>query len=160
MSEIGILARNKISKEIIILGFIVIFYSLQGMPTLDFSAYYARFSPSPQKLIFARYLLSIALRVVFLVSAIGILFRKDIFRKIIIFASFFTIATVYWKHPVIIYKRILMWKIVQGTIPASMIPKIDMLAWISALICYLIDIIVAFVLIYLFTRSKIKTQFK
>ncbi|MFA5276512.1 MAG: hypothetical protein WC417_06450 [Candidatus Omnitrophota bacterium] len=151
--------KDKISKEIIILGIIVIVYSLQGFPILDFDSYAAKLYPLPERLILARYIFSIALRIFLFITGIGVLFRKEIFRKCIIFASFFTIITVYWKHPVIVYKRILMLRIEQGVVPASMIPKIDMLAWKSALICYTVDIIIALVLIYLFTRPKIKERF-
>jgi len=159
MSRTGVVSKNKISKEIIILSFITILYSLQGMPTLDFNAYYIKFYPSPQKLIFARHLLSIALRVVLIVSGIGIVFRKEIFRKIIIFTSFFIIVTICWKHPIIAVKNFLIWKIKEGVLPVSLIPKINMVAWIYVVAYSISDIIVAFFLIYLFTRVKIKEQF-
>jgi hypothetical protein len=160
MSEIDIIVRKKLSKEIIILSIIVIAYSLQGLPTLDFNSYAVKLQPLPETLILFRYVFSLALRIVLFTSGIGILFRKEIFRKCIIFIGFLTIATVYWKHPVIIFKRILMLRIEQGVVSESMIPKMNMLAWKSAVICYIIDIIIVSVLIYLFTRPKIKEQFK
>jgi hypothetical protein len=160
MTEAGIVAKDKMSKEIIILSIIVILYSLQGFPAFDFNSYTAKLYPLPARLILARYVFSISLRIFLFITGIGVLFRREIFRKCIIFASFFTIVTVYWKHPVIIFKRVLIWRIEQGVVPVSMIPKINMLAWKSALICYIIDIIIALVLIYLFTRPKIKEQFE
>lgn len=160
MTEAGIVAKDKVSKEIIILSIIIILYSLQGMPILNFDSYALEFRPLPEKLILLRYAFSIALRIFLFITGIGILFRREIFRKCIIFASFFTIITVYWKHPVVVFKRVLIWRIAQGVVPVSMIPKINILAWKSAAICYSIDIIIALVLIYLFTRPKIKEQFK
>jgi len=154
------MVKDKVSKEIIILSIIIIAYSLQGMPNFDFDSYAFKFRPLPENLIFFRYLFSIALRIFLFVTGIGVLFRKEIFRKCVIFAGFFTVITVYWKHPVSVFKSVLLWRIEQGVVPASMMPKIDELAWKSALICYLIDIIIAFVLIYLFTRPKIKEQFR
>lgn len=152
--------KDKVSKEIVILGIIVIFYSLQGMPTLDFGSYAAKLYPLPEKLILIRYLFSIALRIFLLLAGIGVLFRKEFFRKCVIFGGLFTIITVYWKHPVIVFKNILIWRIEQGIVPASMMSRINELAWKSATICYLIDIIVVLVLVYLFTRPKIKEKFK
>jgi len=154
------MAKDKISKELIILGVIVLLYALQGMPTLDFDSYALRFRPLPEKFIFARYALSLGIRIFLLAAAVGIFFRREIFRKIIIYAGVFTVFTVYWKHPVIVYKRILMWKVAQGALPASVIPRIDGLAWASAAASYLVDIIIALGLIYLFTRPKIKRQFQ
>jgi hypothetical protein len=69
-------AAHKISKEIIILSFIIILYAVQGMPTLDFNAYYVRFYPAEKMLIFGRYLVSLGLRIIMLVAGIGIIFRK------------------------------------------------------------------------------------
>ena len=160
MAKNVIAVKDKVSKEIVILGIIVIFYSLQGMPTLDFGSYAVKLYPLPERLILFRYFFSIALRIFLLVAGIGVLFRKEFFRKCFIFAGFFTIITVYWKHPVIVFKRVLILRIEQGIVPASMMPRIDVLAWKSAVICYLIDIIIVLVLIYLLSRPKIKEQFK
>ncbi|MDD2679651.1 MAG: hypothetical protein PHO03_02450 [Candidatus Omnitrophica bacterium] len=153
------MVREKIPKGIIVFSILIILYSLHGLPTVDFNTYYAKFYPSPEKIILARYIFSIALRIVLLVSGIGILLRRDIFRKIILLISFFTIATVYWKHPVSVFKKVLIWKVAQGILPVDVIPKIDMLAWSSAIICYVIDIGFALCLLCYFTRPKIKKQF-
>jgi len=150
----------KISKGIIIFSILIIIYSLHGLPTVNFNTYYIKFYPSSEKAILARYIFSIALRVVLIISGIGILFRRDIFRKIILGVSFFTIATVYWKHPVICFKRVLMWKISQGVLPVDVLPKIDMLSWFSAVICSIMDIGFTLCLIYYFTRLKVKKQFR
>ncbi|MFA4989430.1 MAG: hypothetical protein WC576_01520 [Candidatus Omnitrophota bacterium] len=151
--------RGKIPKGLIIFSILIIVYSLHGLPTVNFNTYYAKFYPSSEKIILARYILSIALRIVLIISGIGILFRRDIFRKAILGISFFTIATVYWKHPVICFKRVLLWKINQGVLPIDVLPKIDMLSWFSAIICSLMDIGFTLCLIYYFTRPKVKKQF-
>ena len=153
-------AKHKVSKEIIILSIVVILYSLQGLPNLNFAAYAIKFSPLPGKLVFGRYLLSLVIRIFLFISGIGILFRKDIFRKSIIFISLFTICTIYWKHPFLCFKNSLMFNINHGVLSPSLMPKIDMIAWICVVICYMIDISIAIFLIYLFTRPKIRGQFK
>jgi hypothetical protein len=158
--KLPMLAKDKPSKEIIILSIIVILYALQSFPNLDFAAYAIKFNPLPEKLIFGRYLLSIAIRIFLLIAGIGVLFRKDIFRKSVIFICLFTIGTIYWKHPFICFKNSLMFDINHGLLSVNLIPKIDMIAWICVVICYMIDISIAIFLIYLFTRPKIKGQFK
>jgi len=129
------------------------------LPTVDFNTYYVKFRPSPEKLIFARYIFSIAFRIALLISGIGILFRKEIFRKAAIFIGCFTIATIYWKHPVICFKRVLIWKVYQGVLPFDIIPRINLFSWICASICYIFDIGVNLCLIYFLTRPKVKEQF-
>jgi hypothetical protein len=157
--ETGIVKRVKISKGIIIFSILIIIYSLHGLPTVNFNTYYTKFYPSSEKAILARYIFSIALRIVLVISGVGILFRRDIFRKIILGISFFTVVTVYWKHPVICFKRVLIWKINQGVLPIDVLPKIDMLSRVSAIICSSVDIGFALCLVYYFTRPKVKQQF-
>jgi hypothetical protein len=160
MDKTGVEAKGKITRGIIICAILVVTYSFLGMPFDSFSSYYNKFRPSPQNLIFIRYLFSIALRLAVLISGIGILFRKHIFRKIIVFISFFTIATVYWKHPAICFKRVLLWRIAQGAVSADIIPRINILSWICVAICSIIDISVCLCLIYYLTRPKVREQFK
>ena len=160
MSKTGIVVKKKISKEIIILSMAVILYSFQGMPTIDFDSYAIKFYPLPEKLILLRHVFSIALRIFIFITGLGILLRKDIFRKSVLFVSLFTICTVYWKHPFLCFKNSLMFNIRQGVLSVDLMPKIDFLAWICVVTCYLMDIIISIFLIYLFTRPKIKEQFK
>ena len=158
MDKAGAEVKGKITRGIVLCVILVIVYSFLSWPE-SFRSYYVRFHPSPENLIFIRYLFSVGLRLALFISGIGILFRKDIFRKIIIFISFFTIATVYWKHPVIVFERILWWKIMQGTLPADIIPKINMVAWSCVVTSSIIDIVVCLCLIYYLTRPKIREQF-
>ncbi len=152
--------KEKISKGIIISAILIILYSLHGLPTVGFDIYYSKFYPLPEKVILARYIYSIALRIALITCSLGILLRKDIFRKVLLLISFFTIATVYWKHPVDCFKRVLLWKIEQGILPAEALSTIDMASRISALLCSVVDIVFALCLIYYFTRPKVKKQFR
>ena len=158
MDKTGAEVKRKISRGVIICGILVIEYSFLSRPG-SFSSYYDRFRPAPENLIFIRYLFSIGLRLALFISGIGILFLKNIFRKIAIFVSLFTIATVYWKHPAIIFKRILWGKIRQGMLSTALIPKINMLTWICVAISSIIDITVCLCLIYYLTRPEVKEQF-
>ena len=151
--------EEKISRQIVVLSVLVILYSFQGLPGLNFSFYAMKFYPLPEKWILARYGGSIALRVFLFIAGIGILFRKDIFRKIIVGICLWTIFTVYWKHPLGSFKNSLMFNIRHGIIPVDLMPKIDMMAWTCLCLAYTIDITISLFFIYLFTRPKIKEQF-
>ena len=152
--------KEKISKGIIISAILIILYSLHGLPTVGFDIYYSRFYPLPEKVILARYIFSIALRITLIACSLGILLRKDIFRRALLLISFFTIATVYWKHPVDCFKRVLLWKIEQGILPAEALSTVDTASRISSLLCSAVDIGFALCLIYYFTRPRVKGQFQ
>jgi len=158
-SKLAVIRKNKISKEIIILSFIIILYALQGMPTFDFNAYYVKFYPASRNLCFARFLISWIWRVILIISGLGIIFRKEIFRKMIILTSFISMLTIGWKHPLAAVKRFIVLKINTGVLPFDWLPKIDTIAWAYVIIYSIIDLTVAFFLVYLFTRARIKEQF-
>jgi hypothetical protein len=159
-SKTGLVKSNKISKEIIILSFIIILYGLQGMPTWDFEAYYVKFYPAARELIFTRYLVSLTLRIILFVSGVGIIFRKEIFRKIVIGLAYFSLVTIPWKHPVTAVERFILLKINAGVLPVNLLPRIDWVAGAYVTIYSIIDIVTASFLIYLFTRTKIRGQFR
>lgn len=152
-------AKAVMPKGIIIFSVLIIFYALLGFPLSDFKAYYPKFYPSAQYLIFGRYVLSIAIRIILIVTGLGILFRKEIFRDLILALSFFTIATVYWKHPLVVFQRIFSLKVAQGALPSVIIPKINMLSWACVILNSLVDIGFSLCLIYYFTRPKVREQF-
>jgi len=160
VNKIGTVVKEKIPKEIIILGVIVILYSFQGLPTFDFAAYASKFSPLSEELILVRYIFSITLRIFLFIAGVGVLFRRDIFRKSILFICLFTICTVYWKHPFLCFKNSFMFNINQGVVPVDLMPKINLITWFCVVTSYIMDIVISVFLIYLFTRPKIKEQFK
>ncbi|MDD5568155.1 MAG: hypothetical protein PHY88_03000 [Candidatus Omnitrophica bacterium] len=151
-------AKSRLTIGIALCVILIIAYSFLSLPG-SFDSYYVRFRPSPKSLIFIRYLFSLGIRAALFISGIGILFRKDIFRKIAIFVGLFTIATIYWKHPVEVYRKILWWQIRQGVLSVEAIPRIDMLAWFCAVTSYLVDIIVSLCLVYYLTRPKVRKLF-
>ena len=65
----------------------------------DFDLYKFMFRYLPQSYIVARYIGSIAIRLLLIISSFGLRYYKDIFRKAIIIIGIYTIITVYWKHP-------------------------------------------------------------
>jgi hypothetical protein len=152
--------KNRISKGIVIFSILILLRSIWDLNIyISFSHYRSLFYFLPEKVLLIRYVFSVALRIALFVSGAGILFRRDIFRKILLFISFFTIATIYWKHPVACFRNIVMSLIAQGAFPADLIPMSDTIIWALVAVNYAIDIGFSLCLIYYFTRPKVREQF-
>lgn len=153
--------QKKMSKGIIIFSILICLLSLWDFKTnISFSRYYHLLQPLSEKLILLRYVFSLSLRIVLFISGIGVLFLKDIFRKIILFISFFTIATIYWKHPMICFRNVVDSLSAQGAFTPDVPLTPNALIWILFAINYAIDIGFSLCLIYYFTRPRVKEQFK
>lgn len=121
----------------------------------------------PDRIIIVRYFVSIGLRIVGLIAGIGILFRKNLFRRLALALSFFTILTIYWKHPIncfrIIFDRIGQQILATSAIADQALTVIKLLQsvmWVTLVIVYIIDLGFSICLIYYFTRPKVKEQFR
>jgi len=130
-----------------------------------YSWYSSIFWPLPEHIIFIRYLLSIIFRIFKLISGIGILLRKEIFRKLTLLMSWFTIIIVYWKHPfnaVLRHADTVTKTIYQanGFNALTFPPPTRLIAGISLGCLYAFDIGVSVLAIYYFTRPYIREQFK
>ncbi|MCX5700455.1 MAG: hypothetical protein NTZ63_02800 [Candidatus Omnitrophica bacterium] len=153
--------EKKRSKGIIIFSILICSYALWDLNTYsDFRHYAFLFQPLPERIILVRYFFSIFLRIVLVITGIGILFLNEYFRRIILFISFFTVATIYWKHPVICFKNIVMNLVARGAFTSDVTLTPDTVIWILIVINYIIDISFALCLIYFFTRPQVKEQFK
>ena len=152
---------------ITIFGSILIITSLLQLSTLSHLEYYQwLFSVLPEGTLRLRYFISVALRVLGFASGIGILLRKDLFRKIAIGLSVFTTATIYWKHPMYGISKL-------ARVVVEMLSRfnyrytdlnqpflIEVIEWGSLIALYAIDLGFAIWLIYYFTRPKIVAHFK
>jgi len=114
----------------------------------------------------ARYLLSVINRALVLVSGVGILCLKDIFRKIGLVLCVLTICVLPWKHPYLVFKNLAenITQQVLNTMPPESIAVSESISTISLLvsmiIVYAVDIVFALAFIYYFTRPKVKNYFK
>ncbi|MDO8536026.1 MAG: hypothetical protein Q7S30_03340 [Candidatus Omnitrophota bacterium] len=124
-----------------------------------FERYQFIFQYLPQETMLLRYKISIVLRVATIIVAAGVLFRKDIFRKLMIWGSLFTIATIYWKHPLDCYKHIFKKMAELGLMQPSLLRLSDLFSWTMMICHYMLDISIAIGIIYFFTRPYVKTLF-
>jgi hypothetical protein len=124
-----------------------------------FERYQLIFQYLPQDTILLRHKFSIALRAAILITAVGVLFRKDLFRRLMIGISFFTIITIYWKHPLDCYRHIFKRMAELGLMQPSLLRLSNTFSWTMMIGCYAIDIALSAGLIYFFTRPFVKSQF-
>ena len=66
---------------------------------IGYERYKYMFQYLPENIILIRYIGSIFLRVLTVISALGIIYYKNVFRRILICVCIFHIVMVYWVHP-------------------------------------------------------------
>jgi hypothetical protein len=141
-------------------GVLLIIGSLMWFYVYPFDyAYYQRiFMPLSEKMILLRYSLSMLFRIVGFICGIGILLRKDIFRRI---ALFVTVLNIFRVHPKqAIYSSIERNFSMLDFSKVSTVEIVSSSAHIALIIVYCIEIIFSVWFIYYFTRSGVKGQFK
>lgn len=152
---------KKIATSINVWGILLIITSLYGMIVLSASGYdhyrylHAEHSAS---IIALRYCVSWAVKIWGFVSGIGILTRKDFFRKTAIAGSLFTILTIHLKHSYQGFARHTRYLDEHFDIPLEGF-HFTSLTWSAMMISRMIDVAFAAVLIYFFTRAGIKKHF-
>lgn len=152
-------------KGIYIFGILLILSSLDQMMMLIFKArwYWGYYHYYPIWFLTIRYIFSWLQRILGLSCGVGILFGKDIFRKIAIAIGIFTICFGYWKHPVDgfvnhIHELERMGILFKGIRPGNE-SDIYLLARISAFASWFADTVFWGWFIFYFTRKKVKDQF-
>ena len=160
------LIDKKILPGVIVFAILLILSTLiWSMAHLNYDYYRTTVKFLPEAFVRIRYFVSIINRFLVLVSAVGILFLKDIFRKIGLLLCFLTVCVLPWKHPFFTFKD-LAEKATQDVLSAM--PPVDILTrelifkislWSSVAIVYIIDIGFAVAFIYYFTRPKVKSLF-
>jgi hypothetical protein len=157
--------KPKPAIGIIIFGiFLVITSFLQIQKFSSFNNYRIIFQHLPDNLIIVRYFISIGLRILGFIAGCGLLFRKEFARKLSIYLAIFTICTIYWKHPypvvanscrIVYYTMYNSSGATQFVLPA----EVKTVTLLALIVFYLIDIIFFSVLIYYFTRPRVREQF-
>lgn len=148
-----------------ILGVLLIYgvlYKLNGLK--DYAYYKFLFQHLPETMIQIQYCLSISLRCVGLVTGIGLICRREFYRRTAIVLASVNLLTLYWKHPYEVFYHIAVFTEKGFPLPYPIIPKGEVLVhpmfpWISLGIFSLIDVIFSVAIIYFLTRPDVKAQF-
>ena len=156
-------SKTKISPGVIVVAAILILSSLFRLLTLleDYNWYFYIFNYLPKWMILLRYEFSLAQRMVCIVVGMGILSRNDFFRKAALAFSYFTLATLYWKHSYQAFKNHAEYLTQNAAWLKAGISGLDfssfaLAAWIGQCV---LDIMFWGFIIYFFTRPSVKAQF-
>lgn len=177
---------NDKNNQIFITLLGIIFFFFAGIQLyyfiyiIKYEGYIRFFHTMPLWFVELRFFFSIFLRAMICIAGIGLVARKEIFRKITLIICTFNIIFVHWKHPVqafyqsftnvpirafidtplsehsdIILLRFLIMKM-------SLILGNDIIssAWIAKICFSLLDIGVSLLVLFIFTRPTIKHLFK
>ena len=125
----------------------------------NYSYYSSLFSYMPSYLIFIRFLYSILVRVILVILAVGLVFRIDICRKLIILYAFYTIITVAFKHPYNSFVNIFSYMIRVGITPPEMYSQVPILIYFTYIITCIKTVCIWFVIAYILTKKQIKEKF-
>ena len=152
------------SKGTTVFGLLLILSSFIQMHKLivDVQWYAEVYSYLPAGLIATRYYFSWLQRVIGILVGVGLLSQQEIARKTGIALGWFTILTIYWKHPYPAFKLHTQYlnqrfgSILAQSGTGMTFPDFTLLAMI---VQYLGDIIFWSSFIYFFTRPSVKSQF-
>ena len=156
---------SKRSPGVIVLAILFILGALIQLTGVKFSDYRVFFQPLPEKIILAHYFLTKILLLLGVVSGIGILLLKNIFRKIAVFLSWYTIFTYLVEGPFFIFRNVpkyidnLSLNMSSQTKSISL-SFISSFIWNYTIITWIIDFSFAICIIYFFTRNSVKVRFR
>lgn len=162
---------------IIVLGVGYILTSLSQMNALiDYQHYRYLFQGLPEFAIQHRYTASWLARFAGLALGVGLLFRREIFRKAILILAWGTIATAYWKHPhegFVRHIRLLSEQMADKGIPFSPASVIQFerawnvswmnessFAWLCVITIIVCEVGMALGVIFFLTRKSTKAAFR
>jgi len=157
--------EKKISKGVVSFGILHIVYYSFFM--LQYNLEDARYllQPLPEGIILSDFFITKAILVLGVISGIGILRLKNVFRKTALFVGFYTIISYLSIVSFIESNNVLGFLEKKAAYLISTAPHISESAastilWTSVIIGDAIHLIFTFGLIYFFTRPKVKEQFK
>ncbi|KPK98517.1 MAG: hypothetical protein AMJ95_03925 [Omnitrophica WOR_2 bacterium SM23_72] len=160
---------KKVPKGIVVFGTMLILGSLYETTALfspRFFTYYKSLFPElPASLLGVRLFLSLVRRPLGLLLGLGLLGRKEFWRKITILWGYFIIATLYWRHPLTaiqIHTRFVLNTLVQSTGSEVWTQgyMVDLVPIGSLIFLFLGDIIFWSALIYYLLRPTTKAWFQ
>jgi len=158
---------RKGSPGVIFLAILLIHSVVIKIPGyLNLDWYWTIFRDYPHEVILLRYCVSWTLVIVTLVAGIGLIFLNDFCRKLAIYMNVFTILTIHLKHPqqmmekhcVYYYSYIERLNQIMGFRDNNVLTEANVAFWAST-IAIVLDVFLALLIIFFFTRKSVKQQF-
>ena len=155
--------KGKRTVGLVIFAVLIIFGSLFQLPANSADIQFLM-QPLPKTLILVYIFITKAFLILGVISGIGIILLKGIFRKTVLFLSFFNIFTYFISLPVV-YRNIpnyISQQMVGIISTAKYIPESFVYSFLLTLVILgqIIDIVFAICVIYYFTRPRIKSLFE
>ena len=132
------------------------FYELIRL--IDWDYYQFTFQGMSQQVIVARYIYSILWRIALLAAGVGLLYLNNKARMAVIFLAWFQILTIFWKHPLSVFKHLALYT-QHETMPQAAQLVHPWIPWIGFLFFAAFDLTTAFLVIYYFNRPSTKQNF-
>ena len=158
---LGVAVKKKRPSGVTLLGVLLILgsiYKLWGF--LNYEYYRMMFAQLSEKAILLRHFGSVALRLLGLIIATGILLLNNLSRKLFITVSVLTLIFLYFKHPFFVFdnisrhtEQLFFHKTVVTELTYPWRP------WVSLVFNYAMDIIFSCSAIYYLTRPQVKEHF-
>ena len=73
---------------------------------VNYDYYRFLFQPLSDNVILIRYLLSVVGALIGLISGVGVLLLREVFRKLAVVLCVITLVTVFWKHPMFVFRNV------------------------------------------------------
>ena len=136
-------------------------YQLSGL--INYGHYAFLYNAYPPNVILLRYFVSWAVKLLGLLSGIGIIYRKEIFRKTAIVGSLFTILTAGLQHTYAEFHQYTQY-MDQHLLNSIAVPvegfTFSAITGLAVIMARVLDIFFAGSLIYFFTRPEVKKHFE
>ena len=157
--------KRRPSFGIIYFGFGLIISGLfRSFVLLDYDHYAYMFGFLSNRMQMFSYLIAWVDKILILASAIGVLFLKENFRRLIILTWFVEICAIPWKYPFLGFKNSFLQMVHYGILNQKLIETkfvtFDSFVYVLITGTGLLDAVYGLALIYFFTRPKIREQFK
>lgn len=156
--------RDKVPRLINLFAWGLIITSLGQMTGMGWNRYIWLFQELPQFIIYLRYSVTWSLRILGLSVGIGLLCRKEIFRKLGMGLFWFVIFTVYLKHTHYPgFERHIQSLVNQGMIDLSILKTLGIhysaFVWAVIVIACLGDVLFAAAFIFYFRKPRVREVF-
>jgi len=153
--------ENKRPKGVIIFGILILLGAALQIKGLSIASYNFLFGPLPKTIIIFRFVITVMMLILGIVTAIGIILRKEIFRKLVLLIGYYILYNYLIEGPLIVYRNLP--KYINQIIVAAgapLEPRVYIILWTPIIVSFLIEFVFGLSLVYYFSRPKIKEKFK
>ncbi len=133
-------------------------YHLIGIS--DYGFYQFMFQQLASRAIFYRYIVSVLFRLITIAAGLGLVLRKEAFRKFAIGLAVYMLCTVYWKHPFYVFENLAIYSEYHVWDTSGHYPlAYPWHPYISMGFYYVMDIVFSLAVLIYLRKDAVKQQF-